>query len=424
MKTVWRILGLLAVAAGAVALCGSAAGQAASVVRAVLFYSPTCPHCHDVISEDLPAIFDAHGGAASVWSFRADGSDEPVFHYVRNDRFELLLIDVSRPTGGGLYEASLRAHGVADSRRGVPQLVIGGRVLVGSAEIPEELPGLIRQHADEGGVGWPEIEGLAELVSALQREVGVAMAEPVPAGGGTEAEPVPVEAEPSGAQRTDAGVEAGLPPGGDSALTDDPALTPVAAGSLADTRLSMTARLALDPVGNGLAIVVLAGMLVTLLAVCVGRGAPAESTRPGVVVPLLALVGLIVSLYLAYVETSGATAVCGPVGDCNAVQESEYAILLGAVPIGILGVVGYGGALVAWVGSHGSSSTVAAWSAIGLFSIGVLGTAFSIYLTFLEPFVIGATCGWCLASAVAITGLMWFSAGPAREAWTRLRPGD
>ena len=28
---------------------------------------------------------------------------------------------------------------------------------------------------------------------------------------------------------------------------------------------------------------------------------------------------------------------------------------------------------------------------------------FSIYLTFLEPFVIGATCLWCLSSAVIMT---------------------
>ncbi len=27
-----------------------------SVVRAVLFYSPTCPHCHEVIQNDLPPL--------------------------------------------------------------------------------------------------------------------------------------------------------------------------------------------------------------------------------------------------------------------------------------------------------------------------------------------------------------------------------
>ncbi|WP_287908301.1 vitamin K epoxide reductase family protein [Chloroflexus sp.] len=31
------------------------------------------------------------------------------------------------------------------------------------------------------------------------------------------------------------------------------------------------------------------------------------------------------------------------------------------------------------------------------------GTLFSLYLTFLEPFVIGATCIWCLLSAITMT---------------------
>jgi uncharacterized membrane protein len=50
---------------------------------------------------------------------------------------------------------------------------------------------------------------------------------------------------------------------------------------------------------------------------------------------------------------------------------------------------------------------------LGLAAIGVM---FSIYLTFLEPFVIGATCAWCLASAIIITALFWLSLPPARLA--------
>ena len=50
-----------------------------------------------------------------------------------------------------------------------------------------------------------------------------------------------------------------------------------------------------------------------------------------------------------------------------------------------------------------------------------IGTLFSIYLTFLEPFVIGATCMWCISSAVVMMALLWITAGPAIEAWHRLR---
>jgi uncharacterized membrane protein len=49
------------------------------------------------------------------------------------------------------------------------------------------------------------------------------------------------------------------------------------------------------------------------------------------------------------------------------------------------------------------------------------GTVFSIYLTALEPFVIGATCAWCLTSAAAISLVYWLSVPPAAAA-SRRRP--
>ena len=48
-------------------------------------------------------------------------------------------------------------------------------------------------------------------------------------------------------------------------------------------------------------------------------------------------------------------------------------------------------------------------------------TAFSAYLTFLEPFVIGATCMWCIGSALAMLGLLWLTAEPGWAAIDRLR---
>lgn len=51
----------------------------------------------------------------------------------------------------------------------------------------------------------------------------------------------------------------------------------------------------------------------------------------------------------------------------------------------------------------------------------VRAVLFSIYLTFLEPFVIGATCAWCLTSAILMTALLWLSITPARRALSVLR---
>ncbi|MEO8355254.1 MAG: vitamin K epoxide reductase family protein [Chloroflexota bacterium] len=139
------------------------------------------------------------------------------------------------------------------------------------------------------------------------------------------------------------------------------------------------------------------------------------------IMPLLCVMGLGVAGYLAYVETSDVAAICGPVGDCNTVQQSEYARLFGILPIGILGMIGYGVILIFWLAGRFTNKRFADFAPLFIFIMTGLGTLFSIYLTFLEPFVIGATCAWCLTSAVLMTALMLASVVPAKAALGRLR---
>jgi uncharacterized membrane protein len=63
-------------------------------------------------------------------------------------------------------------------------------------------------------------------------------------------------------------------------------------------------------------------------------------------------------------------------------------------------------------------------SRLALFAIALGGTLFSIYLTFLEPFVIGATCVWCLGSALCMTLLLVFTRTPAAASWKTLFGAD
>jgi uncharacterized membrane protein len=72
----------------------------------------------------------------------------------------------------------------------------------------------------------------------------------------------------------------------------------------------------------------------------------------------------------------------------------------------------------AWALARFGRGRTAHLAAISLFLIALVGTLFSVYLTFLEPFVIGATCAWCLTSAVLMTALMLLSAGAAGRAFT------
>jgi uncharacterized membrane protein len=103
------------------------------------------------------------------------------------------------------------------------------------------------------------------------------------------------------------------------------------------------------------------------------------------------------------------------------VQQSSYAFLFGVLPVGVLGVVGYAAFILLWAGARLLSGRALDLARVALFAIAVVGTLFSIYLTFLEPFVIGATCAWCLTSAILQTVLLWLTADPARAAVARFR---
>jgi uncharacterized membrane protein len=177
-------------------------------------------------------------------------------------------------------------------------------------------------------------------------------------------------------------------------------------------------RFANDPAGNTLSVLVLVGMfgaLVWAFTIFPKKSDTSSKTGSTWMIPVLCFVGLGVAGYLAFVEITQANAVCGPVGDCNTVQQSEYARLFGILPIGILGLLGYMAIIVAWLVARYAKDHLADLAVIFLFIMTVFGTLFSIYLTFLEPFVIGATCAWCLTSAVLMTILMLLSIGPAKR---------
>ncbi len=202
--------------------------------------------------------------------------------------------------------------------------------------------------------------------------------------------------------------------GGESGTTEGGGVLPPRNGD------SVADRFGRDPVGNTFSLVVLIGMLASLVGAAVMWRRPKSRRRPGLVVPIIAMVGTAVAAYLGYVETGGVEAVCGPVGDCNTVQQSEYAKLFGLIPIGVLGLIGYIVVIGAWLVARTDQNRFSDVARIALFAGTVGGVALSTYLTFLEPFVIGATCVWCLTSAVIITVLMWLTVGPATDSWSKL----
>jgi uncharacterized membrane protein len=124
---------------------------------------------------------------------------------------------------------------------------------------------------------------------------------------------------------------------------------------------------------------------------------PSPPSRPDWLVAGLAAVGLAIAGYLAVSKLAGGGALfCKGVGGCEVVQQSRYAMLLG-VPTAAWGAGVYAAIAALAVAGLGARR----WLAAFLLAVGAV--AFSGYLTYLELFVIGAVCWYCVVSAAAAT---------------------
>lgn len=314
------------------------------IVHAVMFWMDGCPHCHEVLEKVLPPLQAKYG-----------------------TQFDLVLIEVSTTQDIEVLYQVAASYNMSKEQTGVPFLIIGEHVLVGSQQIPDELPSQIETYLAQGGVDFPSIPILVDSLPQTS-----------PASSPTSSRP-------------------------------DTAEPPL----LADTPPPAPEHMQSD--GFTLAIVIMIGMgialLYSIITFAIGKifSLPAWGDW---LIPLLITIGIGVAIYLSYVETQSVEVVCGPVGDCNTVQQSRYAMLFGFLPVGVLGLLGYLGLLVAWL-ARKVLPRFAKSADFAFFGMAFFAVIFSLYLTYLEPFVIGAVCIWCLTSAVIVTLLLLLGTPPA-----------
>jgi uncharacterized membrane protein len=264
-------------------------------------------------------------------------------------------VDVTKTEGGDLYQAALDELSVPADHRAVPLLMVDHAYLVGANDIRDRFPGLIDAELAQGGTNWPVIPGLD---SALQK----------------------------------------------AGFTSVPATS--------------WDRFRADQPANSLAVAVLAFLFLSLVFSILITFRPAPEfmdSIPEWVFPLLLVIGLLVASYLTYTESTHSEVFCGGISHCTAVQDSSYSKILGLISVGEFGVIGYcflGLALLVERVTRGKVRTIAS---IAKFGFAVFGVSFSMYLTFLEPFVIGATCLWCLTSAVIMGLVLPLTTGAVRD---------
>ena len=366
-----------------------AAGQAnvPAVVQAVLFYSPSCRHCHAVLTETLPPIAEKYG-----------------------EQLQLLIIDISAEAGHSFYQECVLALGLPEQRWVVPLLVVGEEVLVGGYEIDEQFTRLIEEGLNAGGIGWPDFPGLKEIVPDLPPS---ASPNALP-GAEEKLTPSTATAEPA---------IAAMPAATATWKADPFTLSLEEVEAVVGTTEAVTP--AVDPVGFALGWAILVLLLVGLAygSRRMARAWPSWSVsesdagqsriRMGLVT-LLVGIGLAISAYLTYVELTHVRAVCGPVGECNIVQSSQYAQIMG-IPVALLGTGFYLTVGFLWILRQARGWRLPAFSNIGLPALTFFGTLFSIYLTLLELLVIHAVCAWCLTSAIVTMTLFLIVARSLEE---------
>ena len=113
---------------------------------------------------------------------------------------------------------------------------------------------------------------------------------------------------------------------------------------------------------------------------------------------LIALIGVFVSLYLTLYKLGYiGTLVCGT-GGCETVQLSKWGNFLG-MPVAGWGVVYYGVVLALSVAGVQEGYSGSRRLTTALLVVTGWGLLFTLWLTYLELFVIHAICRWCVGSA-------------------------
>ena len=126
-----------------------------------------------------------------------------------------------------------------------------------------------------------------------------------------------------------------------------------------------------------------------------------KSTIIYAVIALLALVGLVDALYLTIEHVTGQTVRCTIVSGCSEVLSSSYAVVAG-VPLAAIGAIAYFTVF---------SLTILAvfgyrFAATLLTPLVILMFLVSVWLIYLQAFVIRQFCQYCLLSAAITTGLL------------------
>jgi uncharacterized membrane protein len=116
---------------------------------------------------------------------------------------------------------------------------------------------------------------------------------------------------------------------------------------------------------------------------------------------VLTLLGAADAIYLLVLKITQAEVMCVGSHGCITVNNSSYAEVYG-IPISVIGLFAYL-AIAAILILEPRWKLASDNGPLAVFGISLVGVLYSVYLTYIELYVIFAVCPFCVASAILIT---------------------
>jgi uncharacterized membrane protein len=134
------------------------------------------------------------------------------------------------------------------------------------------------------------------------------------------------------------------------------------------------------------------------------RMRPAKNTKLNLILTWaafgLAILGVLDSIYLFIYKLTNLNALCLGNGGCHDVNFSPYSEI-GGIPVSVFGIAAYLVIAIILLMER-RFKPAREYGNLAVFGLSLAGLAFSVYLTWLEIYIIHALCPFCLASAVLI----------------------
>lgn len=106
-------------------------------------------------------------------------------------------------------------------------------------------------------------------------------------------------------------------------------------------------------------------------------------------ITMLLITGISIALYLLYSKYFAQSIICN-FSSCSSVTSSKYGFIFG-LPISLYGFLYYIGFSFMFFMTHNLKK---------IFYYTLIGIAFTVYLSFVEAFILHAWCEWCIYTAV------------------------